>query len=155
MKQSIPQSRAYRHLMCESVTVIAEDSFTVISNPLSDMTRTWCTYCDSYFPLSDYEWVDTGENISQYCARHSASASQLQRFLCSKTFWIICAVTGFMSGSIGGFLLFQDDALWLKILMTPMCGLFGVFGGAAVHIDIITKFIVRKVCGVTDTRVLT
>ena len=153
-QQDIPESRTYRHLKCEQETNISGQPFEVISNPLSDMTRTWCNSCESFFPLSDYEWADTGENISEYCSRHSANATQLQRFLCSKKCLIILAVLGFVLGAALGFLLFRDETLWLKILMTPACGFFGVFGAAALYISVISKTIVRQVCGVSDTRVL-
>ncbi|MBC8354331.1 MAG: ammonium transporter [Planctomycetes bacterium] len=152
--QDIPESRTYRHLQCDQETNVSGQPFEVISNPLSDMTRTWCNHCDSFFPLSDYEWADTGENITEYYSRHSASATQLQRFLCSKRFLIILVVVGFILGAVAGFLLFRNDALWLKIVMTPACGFFGVFGAAAVYVSVICNMVVRKVCGVSDTRVL-
>jgi hypothetical protein len=150
----IPESRAYRHAQCGTETVISGQAFEVASNPLSDMTRTWCNSCNAFFPVSDYAWSDTGEKISDYYARHSARASKIERFLCSKKFLIVCAVAGFLLGAVGGYLLFRDEALWLKVLMVPFIGGLGTFAACAIYLAI-GKPIVKRVCGVSDTRVLT
>jgi hypothetical protein len=153
-QESIPESRSYRHSKCNGVTVVSGQPFEVMSNPLSDMSRTWCSECSSFFPLSEYEWVDSGEEITKYYARHSASASSVERFLCSKKFLVASAVVGFLLGAIGGFFLFRNNALWLKIFMTPFVGFIGVFIAAALNVSVIGKIIVRRVCGVKDTRIL-
>jgi hypothetical protein len=150
----IPESRVYRHLQCGTDTVISGQAFEVASNPLSDMTRTWCTNCNAFFPVSDYEWPDTGEKISDYYSRHSARASQLERFLCSKKFMIICAIAGFILGAVAGYFLFRNQALWLQVLMVLFVGGLGVFGACAIYLSL-GKPIVKRVCGVSDTRVLT
>lgn len=121
---------------------------------MSDMTRTWCSQCNAFFPITDYEWSDTGEKISDYYARHGAKATNLQRFLCSKKFMIICAVTGLLIGAIGGYVLFRDQNVMAKVLMIPFLGGIGVFVACAIYLQI-GKPITKKVCGVSDTRVLT
>ena len=151
---AVPDSRVYRHLQCGSETVISGQSFEVASNPLSDMTRTWCSQCSSFFPITEYQWADTGEKISDYYVRHSAKATQLDRFLCSKKFMMICAIAGFILGAIGGYFLFRDQKLWLQIFMVPFVGGLGVFGACAIYLAI-GKPITKRVCGVSDTRVLT
>jgi hypothetical protein len=151
---TIPESRVYRHLQCGTETVISGQSFEVASNPLSDMTRTWCTQCNSFFPITDYEWSDTGEKISDYYARHSVRATSIERFLCSKKFMIICAVTGLILGGVGGYFLFRDQALWLQIFMVPFTGFLGVFAACAMYVAL-GKPITKRICGVSDTRVLT
>ena len=153
-QESIPESRTYRHSKCDSETVVSGQAFEVMSNPLSDMSRTWCSQCNSFFPISEYVWADSGEEITEYYARHSASASSIERFLCSKKFLVASAIIGFAAGAIVGFSLFRNNALWLKILMTPFVGFVGVFIAAALNVSVIGKAIVRKVCGVKDTRVL-
>lgn len=153
-QESIPESRVYRHLQCGTDTIISGQAFEVASNPLSDMTRTWCNQCNAFFPVSDYEWSDTGEKISDYYSRHSASASSMERFLCSKTFLVASAVIGFLLGAIAGFFLFRNNALWLQVLMIPFLGFIGVFLAAALNVSVIGKMIVRRVCGVQDTRIL-
>lgn len=153
-QESIPESRVYRHRICDSETVISGQSFEVASNPLAEMTRTWCNHCNSFFPVSDFEWADTGEQIALYYARHSARASNLERFLCSKTFLVASAVIGFLLGAAGGGYLFRNEALWLKIPMMLFVGFIGVFIAAAMNVSVIARIIVRRVCGVGDTRLL-
>ena len=150
----IPESRVYRHLQCGTDTVISGQAFEVASNPLSDMTRTWCTKCEAFFPVTDYEWSDTGEKISDYYSRHSARASQLDRFLCSKKFMIVCALTGFLLGAVAGFVLVRNATLLVQVLMVPFVGGLGVFGALALYL-LLGKPIVKRVCGVSDTRLLT
>src|SRR5262245_5191356 len=150
----IPESRVYRHVQCGTETVISGQSFEVASNPMSDMTRTWCNQCNAFFPVTDYEWSDTGEKISDYYARHSARATKLERFLCSKKFMIVCAVTGLILGMIGGYFLVRDKQLIAQIIMVPFVGGIGVFIFCALYVEL-GKPITRRVCGVSDTRVLT
>lgn len=153
-EQNVPESRVYRHFLCGEQTVISGQSFEVASNPLADMTRTWCTNCNSFFPVSEYEWADSGEKITDYYARHSARATSLDRFLCSKKFMSICAFAGLILGGIGGYFLFWKDALWLKVWMVPFTAGIGGFIALAIYVAL-GKPIVRKVCGVSDTRLLT
>lgn len=150
----IPESRDYRHIKCRSVTTISGQSFEVMSNPLSDMAQTWCSECESFFPLTDYEWADTDEPVMDYYARHGAKATPLQRFLCSRKNMIIMAGLGFLLGGIGGYALFRNDALWLKLFMVPFCGGLGAFGGLAFYVSGLCNPITKSVCGVKDTRVL-
>lgn len=150
----IPESRVYRHLQCRTETVISGDAFEVASNPLSDMTRTWCNTCNAFFPISDFEWSDTGEKISDYYARHSARATGFERFLCSKKFMIVCAITGFILGAVAGYFLARNQALLLQIIMVLFVGGLGVFGACAIYLAL-GKPIAKRVCGVSDTRLLT
>jgi len=151
----VPESRTYRHFACKTETTISGQPFSVMSNPLSDMARTWCSQCGAHFPLSEYEWSDTNEKVTDYYARHSAKATPLQVFLCSRRCMILLAATGFLLGAIGGYFLFRNNALWLQILMPIACGGFGAFGGLAVYISALCGPITQKVCGVSDTRTLT
>ncbi len=151
---AVPESRVYRHLQCGTETVISGQAFEVASNPLSDMTRTWCNQCNAFFPVTDYQWSDTGEKISDYYARHGARATGLERFLCSKKFMVICAITGLILGAAGGYLLFRDQKLWLQVFMVPFVAAVGVFIACAAYV-MLGKPITRRVCGVSDTRSLT
>jgi len=151
---AVPESRVYRHVKCGTDTVISGQSFEVASDPLSDMTRTWCSQCNAFFRIEDYEWSDTGEKISDYYARHSVGASARQRFLCSKKFMIMCAVTGLILGAAGGYLLFRDQKLWLQVFMVPFVGGLGIFVACAIYVQL-GKAISKRVCGVSDTRLLT
>ncbi len=118
------------------------------------MTRTWCSQCSSFFPVSDYEWADTGEQITDYYARHAAKATSVERFLCSKKFLVASVVIGLLLGVFVGLYFFRNAGLGQKIAMTALLGFIGVFIAAAVNVSVISTTIVRRVCGVSDTRVL-
>src|SRR5262245_28068879 len=122
----VPDTRAYRHTQCGSETVISGPAFETASNPLSDMNRTWCTQCNAFAPISEVAWVDTGETIAAYYARHSTRATGLERFLCSKTFLVASVVVGLLIGAIAGYYLFRDRPIGTKILMTGFLGFIGV-----------------------------
>jgi hypothetical protein len=105
--------------------------------------------------MSDFEWSDTNENLVAYYARHSKTATDLQRFLCSKKFMVILWVIGFVLAAIGAFFLFGNNALWVKIVFIPLTGVIGVLIASAVFVTGFADPIKRKVCGVHDTRLLT
>lgn len=150
----MPESRTYRHTKCGGETTISGPAFETASNPLSDMTRTWCSPCNSFFPISDYEWSDTGETIQKYYERHGAKASRFERFLCSKPFLLASVAVGLIAGAIAGYLLFRNQGTGVKVFMAGFLGFVGVFAAAALNVSVITKMIAKRVCGVSDTRVL-
>jgi hypothetical protein len=67
---------------------------------------------------------------------------------------IICAITGFLLGAAGGYFLFRDQKLWLQIFMVPFVGGLVVFIACSIYVQL-GKPITKRVCGVSDTRVLT
>lgn len=151
---TIPESRTYRHQKCNGETVVSGQAFEALSDPLSDMSRTWCSTCNAFFPLSDYAWADTGERITDYYSRHSARASGVERFLCSRAFLVISAVIGFLVGAIAGFIGFRNSGWTVMLFMTVFVGVIGVVVFASVKEFLLGKLIVRRVCGVRDTRML-
>jgi hypothetical protein len=104
--------------------------------------------------LSDYVWSDTGERITDYYARHGARATRVERFLCSRAFLVFCLVVGFVAGAILGFLLFRNDGGLLMLLMAAFTGVVGVIVFGSLKEFFLGKLIVRRVCGVSDTRLL-
>jgi hypothetical protein len=152
--ETVPESRTYKHTKCGQETVVSDESFSVVSNPLSDMTRTWCSPCNSFFPVSEYEWADTGERIVDYYARHSAKATAFDRFLCSRTFLILSVVLGLLVGAAVGYMLVRNGGLGQKILVSGFLGVVGVVIAAAVNVSVISKVIAKRVFGVADTRLL-
>jgi hypothetical protein len=150
----IPESRPYRHRNCNEETVVSGQHFEVLSDPLSGMTRTWCNTCNDFFPLADFEWSDTSERITDYCSRHSARATRLERFLSSRMFLTISLIFGFLAGAIGGFVLFRAKGGVLLIVMTVFVGVIGVIVFGSLKEFFLGKLIVRRVCGVSDTRML-
>jgi hypothetical protein len=151
---AIPDSRVYRHDKCGTETVVSGDSFEAVSDPLSDMTRTWCSSCQAFFPLADYAWSDTGEKITDYYARHGARATGIERFLTSRKFLLISVVSGFLAGAVGGYLLFRGRGGFLTVFMTLFVAVIGVILFGSLKEFFLGKLIVRRVCGVRDTRLL-
>ena len=152
--ESVPESRVYRHTACGTDTVVGGEAFSVASNPLADMTRTWCTACNAFFPVSEYEWTDTGEKIVDYYARHSAKATAVDRFLCSKVFLIVSVVLGAIVGIVIGYALARNGGWGQRLLVAGLLAFVGVFAAAALNVSVISKVIVKRVCGVSDTRTL-
>ena len=151
---AVPESRAYRHLQCQQVTLVSGQSFEVVSNPMSSMERTMCSTCGAMFPIAEFAWADTGETLSDYYARHTKNATPAQRFLCSKTLMVaviaVCAVG--VATAVHVFVAPND---WLTRIIIVAGGLMiGAFIGMAIFVSGIANPITRKVCGVADTRML-
>lgn len=151
----IPLTRDYRHLKCNGETTVGDSAFQNMSNPMADMTRTWCVHCNGYFPVAEYVWIDTNESLPDYYARHSAKATSLQRFLCSRKMMLILTGIGLAAGAVAGYLMFPNGTLGQKVLVIPLIAIVGMFLGAAIYVSAICEPITRKVCGVKDTRMLT
>jgi hypothetical protein len=149
-----PGSRVYRHTKCGAETLVSGNAFSVVSNPLADMTRTWCTPCNAFFPVAEYVWADTDERIVDYYARHSTKASKVDRFLCSKVFLIVSVLVGAIAGGVIGYLLTSNGGWGQRVLATGGLAFVGVFAAAALNVSVIGPLIVKRVCGVADTRTL-
>ena len=152
--EQVPESRAYRHSKCGAETVVSGESFSAVSNPLADMTRTWCTSCNAFFPVSEYVWDDTGEKLVDYYNRHSTRATAFDRFLCSRLFLIVSVVIGALVGVAVGYALTRNGALGQRLLASGFLAFVGIFAAAALNVSVISKVIVKRVCGVADTRTL-
>lgn len=153
-EEAVPESRAYRHVTCGNETVVGGQPFEVVSNPMSSMEQTQCSSCDGMFPISDFEWSDTGEKISDYYARHSQSATDLQRFLCSKRFMVAIIVACIIATEIGVYLLLANQGTFVLIFCLVGGLMIGAMIGMAVFISGFANPIKSKVCGVSDTRTL-
>ena len=151
---TVPESRLYLHQKCNTVTVVAGQSFECLSDPLSDMSRTWCSTCEAFFPLSDFQRADTGEKITDYYARHGARATKIERFLCSRLSFYISAVIGFLVGVYLSFIGSRNDGQLVRIVMIPFSGMVGFIVFGSLKEFFLTKLIIRQVCGVSDTRML-
>lgn len=152
---AVPEARIYRHLKCNTETMVSGQAFEVVSNPMSSMTRTWCNTCQSHDSIDQYVWVDSGETIADYYARHSTKATPLQRFLVSKKFMVGMWIAGFVAASIGAWFLYKNMQPSMRYVFTPLTGLLGVFVATIIFVEVFEHPIKRRVCGVTDTRVLT
>jgi hypothetical protein len=149
----VPESRIYVHEKCQAPTEVRENSFEEMSNPLSDVPRTWCTACNAFGPISEFAWADTGEKITDYRARHSARATSVERFFCSRVVWFGMLAVAFITGVVGGVFLFATSGLLLKIIMIPFTGFMCVLLVGAAMIES-TKLVLWRVCGFKETRLL-
>jgi hypothetical protein len=154
-EQSIPESRTYRHVQCGNETLVSGQSFEVVSNPMSSMEQTMCSACGKMFPIADYEWCDTGENLADYYTRHTTSATDLQRFLCSKKFMVAVIAFFAVLAAAGSIYLVRNQVLLARVICAFGGLVIGAIVGGAVFLNIFEKPITRTVCGVRDTRLLT
>ena len=153
-EQPIPESRSYRHVACGSDTEVSGQAFEIVSNPMSSMEQTQCSLCNAMFPIADFEWCDTGEKISDYYARHSQSATELQRLLCSKKAMVALIAISVIATEIGIYLLLaQRNAVVLAVCLVGGL-LIGALVGMTLFVSGLANPIKRKVCGVSDTRSL-
>lgn len=154
-EQEIPESRAYRHVKCGNDTVVSGQPFELVSNPMSSMEQTQCSSCGAMFPMSDFEWSDTSENISDYYTRYTKDATDLQHFLCSKKFMVgIILIAAVMTAS-GVYLLVANDSILTRLICFFGGFMIGAMIGMAIFVTGFANPIKRKVCGVADTRLLT
>ena len=104
------------------------------------------------FGITEYEWIDTGETISDYYARHSKSATPLQRFLSSKKFMVLTISLIALPAAIGAYWP-MGNGNWLARIFGVIGGfVIGAFIGMMIFVEVFAKPITRKVCGVSDTR---
>jgi hypothetical protein len=66
---SLPASRDYIHSSCGNVTSINETVLDAICDPFYSTQGTICSACARPFPLDEFAWADTGENIEAYRKR--------------------------------------------------------------------------------------
>lgn len=151
---TIPQARSYTHAKCGQETEVNGQAFEVVSNPMSSMEQTMCSTCGAMFPISEYSWTDTGETISDYYARHTASATPLQRLLCSKKFMVGVITTSAIVTAGACYALVANDNLLTRLICSAGGVMIGAMIGMAIFVSGFADPIKKKVCGVTDTRVL-
>ena len=155
MAESVaPESRAYRHRKCGTETVVSGQPFETVSNPMSSMQQTFCSECNAMFGITEYEWSDTGETIAEYYARHSKTATSTQRFLTSKRFMVLVIAMIAMPAAIGAYLLLADNIVLARVFGVIGGLIVGAFIGMMIFVELFDKPISRKVCGVSDTRML-
>lgn len=147
----VPESRAYVHEKCQGMTEVRENSFEEMSNPLSDVPRTWCTVCNAFAPVDEFAWADTGEKLTDYRARHSTRATSVERIFCSRVVWFGTLAVALFGGIAGGFILFANTGWMMKLVMIPFTGFMCVLLIGAAMIET-TKTILWRVSGFRDTR---
>jgi hypothetical protein len=121
---------------------------------MSSMEQTLCSSCGAMFPIAEYAWSDTGESLSDYYARHSAGATGLQRFLCSKRFMVAVILAAAIATAAAIYALVADEDLFTRLICVAGGLMIGAIVGMAIFVSGFANPIKRKVCGVSDTRLL-
>jgi len=152
--EAVPESRAYRHSRCLQETLVAGQSFEVVSNPMSSMERTLCSACGAMFPIAEFTWADTGETLSDYYARHTRNATPTQRFLCSKKFMVAVIAGCAIPVAVGAYAFVAPNDWLTRVIIVAGGLMIGAVIGMAIFVSGVASPITRKVCGVSDTRML-
>ena len=121
---------------------------------MSSMEQTVCSNCGGMYPISEFSWADTGETISAYYARHTTDASDVQRFLCSKRLMVVVIGIAAIVTACGCYALVANDDLVTRLICVAGGLMIGAMIGMAIFVLGFANPIKRKVCGVSDTRVL-
>lgn len=121
--QFVPPTRVYIHLTCQQATAVDDEppvgealdyvnyeAHTGLSNPLLSLdTRTMCSHCGDFFPLTEFAWQDTGESLYNFRARWQnhlpAWMIFVSGFKCFAALAILFSLTGLMSGIAVGLML--------------------------------------------------
>ena len=152
-QNGIPESRNYIHDLCGEVTEVGAGDFKNMAAPVPGMLQTICSRCGRAFPVSDFHWEDTGENIVTYYDRHRAKTSAFVRMLCSRKISVLVLCLGILGGlAIGVWCGNSLGLVWgvlIGFLATLVCGI-----SALVIWDGCTNWIVSRALGVDDVRCL-
>jgi hypothetical protein len=70
-----PDSRVYKHHTCGGQTVVSGDDYLLCEFPHRSISGTFCCKCNTFAPLWEFEWMDTGENVYSYRHRLHAADS--------------------------------------------------------------------------------
>jgi hypothetical protein len=107
------------------------------------------------FPITDFEWVDTKETIADYYARHTSTATNMQRFLCSKKFMVGLIVLFAALTAAGAYAVVANDDWMTRAICLGGGLLVGAMIGMSIFLKVLANPNTRKVCGVSETRLLT
>ncbi len=150
--QTVSESRAYLHERCKTETEIGGPEFHALSDPLANMRQTYCAECDRMFPLSEFHWADTRERIPDYYTRHGSKATAADRFLCTNGGLSLLAGGGFLAGIACGVPVGLKAGWFWGTAAAVGLGLVGALLGLVVRETLVSPRILRRVCGVDDTR---
>ncbi|TWU32671.1 hypothetical protein Q31b_58290 [Novipirellula aureliae] len=147
-------SRSYTHTRCRTDTTVEGPEFRAMSDPMAGMRSTYCVKCEDQFPVTEFAWSDTNELISNYYARHRKAASASDLWWCGNGGLAVLAGLGSVAGIILGIIL-GVTTTWLIGLVTGiLLAITGAILGLVARETLFSRRIVKRVCGVNDTRML-
>lgn len=153
MTGKIPNSRSYIHNKCGEVTEVDGGDFKNMASPIPGMNWTMCAACCGYYPVSEFKWADSNEEILAYYARHRARVSAFTSLICSRPFSIVIILFAFLAGiGIGIWSGFALGLVW-GILIGLVASFVGVIATILIWDSIETRLL-NHALGVPDVRCL-
>jgi hypothetical protein len=149
----VPSSRSYIHNKCGQTTDVDGGDFKNIASPVPGMTRTMCAACGSVFPISEFKWADSDEEIVAYYERYRAQVSPYTRLICSRQLSLATLSLGLLTGSGIGIWSGNSIGLIWGIVIGFVASIVGVIASLIIW-DMITSRILNKALGVPDARCL-
>lgn len=153
MSETIPDSRSYRHLKCGKVTIVSEGDYKVLANPLTACQETVCAACEEAFPIQEFEWADTGENIVDYHVRHKAKLSPSTVTICSANLGCAVLLLGIIAGLAVGIVSGRSLGLGWGIGIGVVAVLVALYAAVVIW-DSFTSGRLTRELGVPDVRCL-
>lgn len=145
--------RGYIHNACENTTFVTDDTFKAVADPLPGCVSTFCSHCAKQFPVADYQWADTGENLADYYRRHQEKVSGLGKLWISRWFGLgVPAAVAIGMATLGIWLLVRGSGflgvlvLMFGFTMLPLAAIIGWRMGC--------QAILKSALGVSDPREL-
>lgn len=147
-------SRTYLHSRCRTETTVDGPEFRAMSDPLAGMRTTYCVHCEDQFPVSEFAWSDTNELISNYYARHLKNAKPADLWWCGNGGLAVLATVGLGLGMLLGVALGVATSWLIGLVAAILLAIGGAIAGVVVRETLFSRRIVKRVCGVDDTRAL-
>lgn len=148
------KSRTYTHSRCCTETTVDGPVLRAVSDPLAGMQLTYCVECEAQFPVAEFSWSDTDELISTYYARHREKATAADLWWCGNGGLAFLAGVGFLAGIILGIIICVTVSWLLGLIAGIILAIVGAIVGAVVRETLVLQSILKRVCGVDDTRKL-
>lgn len=138
--------RTYVHLKCGGETTLDGPYLKATADPLASMLRTVCASCEDYFPIEEFSWSDTQENIAKYYQRYQSQVSPLSHFCASRGGMFTLAGAMVVFGIIG---VFVFKTIWM-VLVGLLLGVVAV----VLHTVVVGPMILKFAFGTSDAREL-
>lgn len=153
MSEQVPDSRSYVHSQCGETTEVDGGDFRNMASPVPGMVKTICSKCGQAFPVSEFQWEDSGEGIDAYYERHRARVPALPRLLCSRQFSVAILLIGLLSGIALGVWSWSALGIVWGIAVGVVASLVGAIASLVIW-DAVTGRILSRSLDVPDVRCL-
>jgi hypothetical protein len=114
-----------------------------LCNPFSQTSGTICSHCGNAFPVKEFVWADTQENLLRYLRRIRSESPILWRLW----YWCFGPICG--AAMIGILLYFIGPHIPMKDkLPAPAWGAIGAFFGLFLIPYAVTPWLIPRVTGI-------